>query len=142
MVSRNSTPGDRRLIPHRRLRRLPSISNPRGGTLVAVAAIAFAVLLTGGALFSLGVGESDVVDHAVDSTRAFWIAEGGIERARAWLKAQANQTPPVYPAGGEFLAQPLGGGEYDAVITRLVGPDAWTAEYDVVSIGEFEGELR
>ncbi|MFH1690368.1 MAG: hypothetical protein ABIE42_09055 [Candidatus Eisenbacteria bacterium] len=112
-----------------------------GSSLVAVLAITTAVLLVGGALFALGVGESGVVDYSIDSTRAFWIAESGVERARGWLEAQASEVPPVFPADGAFPGQPLGGGEYDVTITQYSGANPWVTEYQVISTGVFEGAV-
>jgi hypothetical protein len=109
-----------------------------GGTLVAVLAVVTSVLLVGGALFALGVGESGVVDYSVDSSRSFWIAESGIERARAWLEAQAGEIPPIFPDEGSFLEQPLRGGEYHVVITQYASANPWVTEYEVNSTGVYE----
>ena len=132
----------RNLIPmrvHDRTGRRRRTRGQTGSSLVAVLAITTAVLLVGGALFTLGVGEGGVVDHSVDSTRSFWIAESGIERARAWLEAQAAEVPPVFPVDGEFENQPLGEGEYDVTVTQYVGADPWVTEYEVISVGTFDG---
>jgi hypothetical protein len=51
----------------------------RGATIIVVMAVVTAVLLVGGALFILGTGEADVVEHGVDGTMAFGLAEGGVE---------------------------------------------------------------
>ncbi len=115
------------------------VPSQAGSTLVAVLAITTAVLLIGGALFALGVGEGDVVDYGVDSSRAFWIAESGVERARAWLEVQASEVPPVFPTDGAFSLQSLGGGEYDVTIEQYAGASPWVTEYEVISTGVYDG---
>jgi cytoskeletal protein CcmA (bactofilin family) len=117
-------------------------ADERGSTLIMVMAIITAVLLLGSALFILGIGESGLVEYATDTAAAFWLAEAGQERARAWLEEQAGMTPPVYPAEGSFENQPLAGGEYDASILRRPFSDPSIAEYDVVSYGEKDGDIR
>jgi hypothetical protein len=114
----------------------------RGSVLVTVLAIITGVLLIGSALFILGVGESGLVEYATDTAEAFWLAEAGQERARAWLEEQAGETPPVYPLRGGFEDQPLRGGDYDASILRRAGGYAGIVEYDVVSYGEKDGDIR
>jgi cytoskeletal protein CcmA (bactofilin family) len=114
----------------------------RGSTLVVVLAIVTAVTLIGSALFILGVGESGLVDYATDTAEAFWLAEAGQERARAWLEERAAETPAAYPLEGGFEDQSLGGGDYDALVLRRFGCDPWTVQYDVISYGEKDGDLR
>lgn len=110
--------------------------------MVVVLAVITGVLLIGSALFILGVGESGLVEYATDTAEAFWLAEAGQERARAWLEEQAGETPPVFPMRGGFDDQPLAGGEYDASIVVRSGGSPWTTEYDVVSYGEKDGDVR
>jgi len=112
--------------------------NQSGSSLIPIMGITVAVLLVGGAIFSLGVSESDVVDQSVDTTRSFWLAEAGIERGRGWLEALSDLTPPVYPASGEFLEQPLGGGNYDVSITIFDDTNPWLVEYEIISTGAYE----
>jgi hypothetical protein len=114
----------------------------RGSALVAVLAIITAVLLIGSALFIMGVGEGGLVEDATDSARAFWLAEAGQERARTWLEEGASQQPPVYPLRGGFEDQPLAGGVYDGSILTRFSPTPWLYEYDVVTVGEHDGNIR
>ncbi|MBD3348893.1 MAG: DUF4900 domain-containing protein, partial [Candidatus Eisenbacteria bacterium] len=121
---------------------LAGSSAETGASLIVVMAIMTAVLIVGAALFILGSAESDMVEYGVDDARAFYLAEGGLDRARTWLENNAVQDPPVYPSSGEFADQILGGGEYDVQIERLANPNPWSVEYDVVSTGEFDGIMR
>lgn len=114
----------------------------RGATLIVVMAIITAVLLVGAALFILGTGESDIVEYGVDGARAFYLAEGGVDRARTWLEDQAQHDPPIYPSVGQFDDQVLGGGQYDVDIQRRSIPNPWVVEYDVVSTGTVDGVTR
>ena len=63
----------------------PYALSVRGSALVGVMGIITAVLLVGVAIFILGHSEGDVVEYAVDDSRAFYIAEGGLERMRGYL---------------------------------------------------------
>lgn len=112
-----------------------------GHILIAVLAVTVAVLLMGSALFLIGAGESDLVDYTVDSARAFWLAEGGVERARAWLQELAGEFPPVFPDSTKFLMEPLGGGTYSAAARRVPGGSPWVRRYEVVSTGEIGGAV-
>jgi len=114
----------------------------RGGVLVIVLAIVAAVLLIGVALFVLGGGESGIVEHRVDSVRAFYLAEAGLDRAKSWLEALAQQDPPSFPASGAFNDQWLGGGEYDVTITKVASGGPWVTSYDVVSTAAVDGAVR
>ncbi len=118
------------------------LSNERGATLIVVMAVITAVLLIGVALFMLGTGESGVVEHGVDDAKAFYLAEGGLDRARTWLEEQAQNEPPTYPSSGQFADQILGGGEYDVDIERRSIPNPWAVEYDVVSTADVDGAMR
>ncbi|MFH1502648.1 MAG: DUF4900 domain-containing protein [Candidatus Eisenbacteria bacterium] len=140
----NKTDGQRAVVrkPAEGRPLLRSTTDERGASLVAVLAIVTAVLLIGAALFVLGTGESDVVEYGVDNARAFYLAEGGVERARTWLEDQAQQIPPYYPANGEFADQALGGGQYDVQIGKLTTANPWAIWYDVLSTGEVDGVVR
>jgi hypothetical protein len=125
----------------RRCSFVPS-AGERGTTLVAVLAYVSSSLLIGAALFALGAGEADVVEYTVDSSRAFYLAEAGQERARTWLEEEARQEPPVYPACGAVTDVALGGGEYDVSMTQIPGHYSWLAEYAVVASGDVDGAVR
>jgi hypothetical protein len=113
----------------------------RGNTLVGVMAVITAVLLVGSAIFILGNSEGDIVEYAVDDARAFYVAEGGLERARAWLGALQENDPNADPVGVVFQDQALGGGRYTAEIRDDV-PGSWITAYEVVSTGEMDGAVR
>ncbi|MCK5597693.1 MAG: hypothetical protein KAJ04_09615, partial [Candidatus Eisenbacteria sp.] len=82
--------------------RKSAMLSDRGSALVGVVAISTAVLLVGVAIFTLGNAEGDIVEHAVDDARAFYVAEGGLERARAWLGDLLEGDPTANPVGVVF----------------------------------------
>jgi Tfp pilus assembly protein PilX len=114
----------------------------RGGVLIVVLAIVAAVLLIGVALFTLGGGETGIVERRVDSTRAFYLAEAGLDRAKAWLEALAQKDPPTFPDEANFGDQWLGGGEYDVEISKASTANPWLTMYDVVSTATVDGAVR
>ncbi|MBN2564878.1 MAG: DUF4900 domain-containing protein [Candidatus Eisenbacteria bacterium] len=118
------------------------LRSDRGMALVGVMAIVFAVLLVGVAIFILGHAEGDVVEYGVDDTRAFYLAEAGLERARAYLTALEISDPTANPVGTTFSGQMLGGGLYDVEIVSDALPGSWLDGYDVVSTGAKDGVLR
>lgn len=113
-----------------------------GGALVMVLAIVAAVLLIGVALFTLAGGESGIVERRVDSVRAFYIAEAGLDRAKAWLEALAQEDPPTFPDEATFGDQWLGGGEYDVELSKASTANPWLTVYDVVSTATVDGAVR
>lgn len=114
----------------------------RGSALVGVMAIITAVLLVGVAIFILGHSEGDIVEYAVDDSRAFYIAEGGLERARGYLGALELDDPSAIPPESLFSEEPLGGGTYTVKVTADVSGGSWLDAYEVVSTGEKDGVLR
>jgi len=119
----------------------PDGSGDRGAALVTVMVIVAAVILIGVALFVLGTGESDVVEYGVDGSRAFYLAEAGIDRARSWLEQKAQQDPPEFPSSASVSDEPLGGGDYDVSLTKVAG-NPWVVDYDVVATGTVDGVSR
>ncbi len=117
-------------------------STERGTVLVMVLAIVAAVLVIGAALFMLAAGESDVVEYGVDGSRAFYLAEAGLERARTWLEQLAQTDPPTCPEEGSFVDQTLGGGRYDVRVDKLGGSSPWSTAYEIVSTGDVDGVVR
>jgi hypothetical protein len=114
----------------------------RGGALLVVLAIVAAVLLIGVALFTLAGGETNIVERRVDSMRAFYLAEAGLDRAHSWLEELSQQDPPTFPNNAAFADQWLGGGSYSVAITRASTTNPWLTMYDVVSTGNVEGAVR
>ncbi|MCK4510426.1 DUF4900 domain-containing protein [bacterium] len=114
----------------------------RGSALVGVMGITTAVLLVGVAIFTLGYSESDIVDYAVDDARAFYVAEGGLERTRGWLGELAKVDPGANPVGRAFADQRLGGGTYTATVVNDASGGGWIGAYEVVSTGEVDGVVR
>ena len=120
----------------------PSRAGDRGAALVTVLAIIVAVVLLGGALFMLGTGEADLVEYGVDSARAFYLAESGVERARSYLEALAEDDPTAEPVGTTFESQPLGDGTYTATIVAEIDPGGWERAFEILSTGEKDNAVR
>ena len=107
-----------------------------------VMAIVAAVLLIGVAIFILGHSEGDVVEHAIDDSRAFYIAEGGLERMRGWLAEAQVIDPGLDPVGTKFEDEPLGGGTYTVEVVGDTSGGSWVNAYRVDSTGEIDGVVR
>ncbi len=120
-----------------RLRRISR--GERGASLIAVMALTTAVLLIGTALFIFGTAEHDLVTYQAEEAKAFYLAEAGIQRTKAYLTAKMNHTPPQYPANGSFTGEGLGDGEYATTFVSTGGSSPALTEYDVVSVGEVNG---
>ena len=114
----------------------------RGSALVGVMAITTAVLLVGVAIFTLGNAERDIVEYAVDDARAFYVAEGGLERARAWLGDLMDNDPDANPVGVTFVDQALGGGRYTVEIVDEVSGGSWLGAYEVVCTADVDDATR
>jgi len=113
-----------------------------GGALVVVLAIIAAVLLIGSALFILGTSEAGVVEYTVDSERALWLAEAGLERAQTWLGESFLADSGFDPVGTEILDQPLRAGEYGFRVTGVLPNPTGMDAFEVVSTGEKDGAVR
>ncbi len=120
-----------------RLRKIGS--GERGASLIAVMALTTAVLLIGAALFIFGTAEHDLVTYQAEEAKAFYLAEAGIQRTKAYLTAKMNGTPPQYPASGSFTSEALGHGEYTTTFRSAGGMGSTFTKYDVVSIGQVNG---
>ncbi len=120
----------------------PYALSVRGSALVGVIAIITAVLLVGIAIFILGHAEGDVVEYAVDDSRAFYIAEGGLERARGYLAALKLDDPNEDPVGTSLSGQVPGGGSYYVEVVADASGGSWLEAYEVVSTGDKDGVLR
>ena len=118
------------------------LANDRGATIVAVIAIISSVLLVGVAIFTLGHSEADLVEYAVDDARAFYVAEGGLERARAWLGGLLEDDPTANPVGMSFENQSLGGGIYTISVVDELSGGSWLPAYEVVCEADVDGAVR
>ena len=114
----------------------------RGSALVGVMAITTAVLLVGVSIFMLGRAEGDIVEYAVDDARAFYVAEGGLERARAWLGDLMESDPSANPVGVAFEDQSLGGGYYTVEIVDDLSIGSWLVAYEVVCTAGVDDATR
>ncbi len=124
------------------LERKSAAPGDRGSALVGVMAITTAVLLVGVAIFTLGNAERDIVEYAVDDARAFYVAEGGLERARAWLGDLMESDPSANPVGVTFEDQALGGGSYTVAIIDDVSSGSWLGAYEVVCTADVDDASR
>ncbi|MCK4914899.1 MAG: DUF4900 domain-containing protein, partial [Candidatus Eisenbacteria sp.] len=120
----------------------PYALSVRGSALVGVMGIITAVLLVGIAIFILGHAEGDVVEYAVDDSRAFYIAEGGLERARGYLAALEIDDPNEDPVGTSFSGQVPGGGSYHVAVVADASGGSWLDAYEVIATGDKDGVLR
>jgi hypothetical protein len=118
------------------------LRNDRGSALVGVMAITTAVLLVGVSIFVLGHSEGDIVEYAVDDARAFYVAEGGLERARAWLGDLVESDPNANPVGVAFEDQALGGGRYTVEIVDDLSVGSWLVAYEVVCTAGVDDATR
>jgi len=112
----------------------------RGAAMLATMALMVVVLLVGVALFTLGTAESELVDYTGDGREAFWLAEAGLERARAWLAEMYASDPGYDPVGTEVAGQPLGEGDYTFRV--IAGGGGAAPAYVVESDGVVDGVLR
>jgi hypothetical protein len=115
-------------------------SNERGNALVTVVVVISAVLLIASALYITAVGEADLVEYSVDSAKAFYVAEAGQIRARAWLEGMADKGQ--YPTSASVSDQPLGDGSYDVDVEKVSGLYPWLVEYEITSRAEVDGVER
>lgn len=118
------------------------LAGSRGSVLVGVMGITTVVLLVGMAIFVLGHSEGDIVEYAVDDARAFYVAEGGLERARGWLGELAEKDPTADPVGQRFSNETLGGGSYTVTVKDEVIWPGGPRAYEVVSKAEHGGVVR
>ena len=120
----------------------PRTRSQQGSVLIAVLVIIFAVLLIGASLFTLGVGESDVVDYHGDGAKAFYLAEAGVERAWVWLEQMATHDPPLFPSEVDLPGEVLGEGTYSLHLERESSGSTWSVRYEVTSTGIVDGVDR
>lgn len=64
--------------------------NNRGAALIITFAIILILAILGSAIFSRSISESDAARRYTESTRAFWIAEAGVNRALYELRNNYN----------------------------------------------------
>lgn len=118
------------------------VRGQRGGALVVVLAVLAAVLLIGSALFILGTSEADVVEYTVDSERALWLAEAGLERATTWFEEYYDEHSGTPDIGDGVTDETLRGGTYSFVLTDTVHNAGGLPAFAVRSTGEKDGAVR
>lgn len=122
----------------------PTIGDQRGSALVAVAIWSLVMLIS--ALGVLEIWRTDTV-LAVRDTRAsqaFFLAESGIQRAQAWLKAQ--DSPPQGTEGFQpfgDVPDVLAGGAYQVSIAPdPLNPVAYPDIYTISCVATVGGRAR
>jgi hypothetical protein len=118
------------------------VSSDNGIALLGVLAVTLAVVLVGCAVFVLASSEADIVEHNLDDTRAFYIAEGGLERARAWLGVLHQEDLEAVPPETLFTNEPLGGGTYTVRVFGDTTGAVGLSSYEILSTGRFEDAVR
>lgn len=85
-------------------RRTPKPNGQSGYTLVAVMIVSVVLLVLVLSVFKLASLEAALASSDVERSRAFYAAEAGLERGRAWLEAQdwpPYGIQPFFPFGGD-----------------------------------------
>jgi len=116
------------------------VTSERGASLVAVMAVMTAVLLIGTALFVFGVAEHDMATFHTEEAQAFYLAEAGLSRAKAFLDGKLERGQ--YPGSKTFNNQNLGEGKYTVTMQNVGTANPWYTKYDVISTGEVNGVQR
>lgn len=106
-----------------------------GSTLVVVMVLALALMISTLAVLEFGTQDAALAHRDVQTARAFYLAEAGLERAVSWLEAQSVfPTGDVLPFGDETIA--LGDGTYYAeVVVDSMNSTATRPAYIVRSTG-------
>jgi len=117
--------------------------NKKGVALITAFLVITVLLIFGGAFIGVSINQNLTADIFKRETKAFNIAESGLDHAITWLRAQS--VPPVGnrtdPWGG---IQNLGGGSYSVTITDLglVGGSGDIRRYRITSTGSFGNMTR
>ena len=118
--------------------------NEKGIVLVVTFGLITVLLLFLAGFFSVSFNQSLSADIFKRRTRAFYLAESGLDHTIYWLRAQG--TPPIgnstNPWGG---VQSLGGGTYSVAITDLGivgGAGSNVRRYKVTSTGTYGNRTR
>jgi len=119
-------------------------SGESGSTLIAITMLAFIMLLTAAAVLEFGARDAGLASHTVDRSRALYVAEAGLARARSWLEAQSD--PPadvddIRPFGES--SDTLASGTYSVTIEPDPGNPANSRKYyTIVSQATVGGKTR
>jgi hypothetical protein len=124
-----------------KIREIRAAAGERGYVLVAVLVLMFSVLIIGAAFFSLAGYETRDTQSDLGSQRAFWLAEGGKDRALRWL-THGTSPPESDVRIYENVAGP-DGGTY-TVDCLVDSASAWLAEKAFVldCVGNSGGRQR
>ncbi|MDD5653218.1 MAG: hypothetical protein PHT31_03540 [Candidatus Omnitrophica bacterium] len=119
------------------------MKNNKGIALIATFFVICILLIFLGAFLSTDINQSVTSDIFRRRTKAFYLAESGLDQAITWLRSQPS--PPVGnhtdPWGG---IQNLGGGTYSVTITDLgiIAGSGSVRRYQVTSTGSFRNLNR
>lgn len=96
------------------------IKGRKGIAFILALALVLAIALGTGAFMLLSSNEIRMVRTQGDSTRAFYVAEAGIEKCVAWLRSQSSPPTSVYGP----LTEPLAATNYTGSFTITITSDA------------------
>lgn len=114
------------------------IGNDRGAALIVIFLVITVLLVFLTTFFNISMSQTNIVDTFKKQTRAFGLAESGLDRAVNWLRAQSS--PPAgnqtNPWGG---VTNFGGGNYTVTIADLGAVDETPniRRYNITSTGSY-----
>lgn len=91
--------------------------NKNGVALVFALLLMSVILILGGAAFNYSLSESFLSQNFVKNTRAFWLAEAGVQKAARALNDGTTAGWSSLPPSGYSLTENLGGGSYTVQLT-------------------------
>jgi hypothetical protein len=117
---------------------LIKLKNNKGVVLITTFLVITVLLIFSAAFTGVAINQNITVDIFKRRTKAFHLAEAGLDQAIVWLRSQSS--PPLGdrtdPWGG---IQNIGGGNYSVTITDLgiIGGSDTVRRYRVTSTGSF-----
>jgi len=119
------------------------LKNNKGVALIITFLVITVLLIFSAAFFGVAINQNLTADIFKRRTKAFHLAEAGLDQSIVWLRAHSS--PPVgdytNPWGG---VQNIGGGSYSVTITDLgiIGGSGTVRRYRVTSTGSFGNTNR
>jgi Tfp pilus assembly protein PilX len=110
-----------------------SFINQKGQVLIIVIAIIAALTVYGVSLLKLTDPELKISKRQINSTKAFYIAEAGIERALHNIKENGGISGFSFVEGN-----PFGGGTYTISLVATLADNEWT----IKSVGNYDNSTR
>lgn len=122
---------------------LKKLNNRKGVALILTFMVTTVLFISCGVFVNMAVNQNLTADIFKRRTKAFYMAEAGLDHAIYWLRAQGQ--PPIgdktNPWGG---VQEIKEGNYSVTITDLgiIGGTGTLRRYKVTSIGTFGNKSR